>query len=160
MKISKLFALFLGVLLLTSCAANAEEKTTKCLATNTGYEFCVTPELLNQLSSEEMKASDGIYEQEVFAAGAISAATVYYKHTQTNEKHILMGLYLFPENKFDAAANPNEPPRFGQEVIRQNGMVFSVAGPQDSMFEPDTLDGKNIIKLYEAMYLASSWQKF
>lgn len=160
MKISKLITLFLGVLLVTSCTASAQEKTRECLATNTGYEFCVTPELVGQLSSEEMKASNGIYEQEVFEAGAISAATVYYEHTQTKVKHILMGLYLFPEDKFDAAANPDEPPRFGQEVIRQNGTVFSVAGPQDSMFEPETLDGKNVIRLYDAMYLAASWHKF
>lgn len=159
MKISKLITLFLGVLLVTSCTASAQEKTRECLATNTGYEFCVTPELVGQLSSEEMKASNGIYEQEVFEAGAISAATVYYEHTQTKVKHILMGLYLFPEDKFDAAANPNEPPRFGQEVIRTDGKVLSVAGPHDSMFEPTSQDGMNITALYDLMYDANSWKK-
>jgi len=57
-------------------------------------------------------------------------------------------VYYFPAATFDALKNPNEPPAYGQEVIRKNGMVFSIAGPQDSIFDPNTQDGKNISTLY------------
>lgn len=159
MKLSRVIALATAGILLVGLAAFANSKPDTCLETNTGYQFCVTPELLKQLTIEQMKAKDGEYQQVVFDSGAISAATIYYTDLATNMDHILLGLYLFPEDKFDAAANPNEPPMFGQEVIRQDGKVLSVAGPQDSMFDPLTQDGKNIGALYEMMYNPDSWVK-
>ena len=121
--------------------------------------MCVTPELLAQLTSEEIKAEDGIFQADVFKYGAISATTIYYTDLTVKEKVILLTVFLFPEDKFDAAANPNEPPMFGQEVIREDGNVLSVAGPQDSMFDPAMQDGKNITALYEAMYKTETWVK-
>jgi hypothetical protein len=41
---------------------------------------------------------------------------------------------------------------FGQEVSRKDEFVLSVVGPQDSIFEPFTPDGKNIAMLYEEIY--------
>jgi hypothetical protein len=64
-----------------------------------------------------------------------------------------------PEDKFDAAANPNEPPLFGTEVSRKDGYVLAVQGPQDSIFEPFTPDGKNITTLYEELYKKSTYIK-
>jgi len=58
-----------------------------------------------------------------------------------------------------AAANPNEPPMFGSEVSRKDGFVLAIAGPQDSIFEPFTQDGKNITTLYEGLYKKSSYIK-
>ena len=121
--------------------------------------MCVTPDLFQLLTSEEMKAKDGIFQADVFNYGAISATTIYYTDLTAKEKHILLTVFLFPEDKFDAAANPNEPPMFGQEVIRDGGNVLSVAGPQDSMFDPESQDGKNITALYEAMYKPGTWVK-
>lgn len=159
MKQFKVLALVVAGFFLAGCSGNLESKSNSCLETNTGYQFCVTPELVSRITSEQMNAQDGEYQQEVFDSGAISATTIYYTDLTTNTQHILLGLYLFPEDKFDAAANPNEPPRFGQEVIRSDGKVLSVAGPQDSMFEPETQDGKNITELYELMYNPDSWVK-
>jgi hypothetical protein len=48
---------------------------------------------------------------------------------------------------------------FGTEVSRKDGYVLAVAGPQDSIFEPFTPDGKNITTLYEELYKKSSYIK-
>ena len=159
MRIVKTLALFLLSISLASCAKDSGSQSANCLSTSTGYQMCVTPELFAQLSSEEMKAEDGEFQEDVFKYGALSATTIYYTDLTVNEKHILLTVFLFPEGKFDAAANPNEPPMFGQEVIREGGNVLSVAGPHDSMFEPATKDGKNITALYEAMYQSQTWVK-
>ena len=159
MRIVKTLALFLLSISLVSCAKDSGSQSANCLATSTGYQMCVTPELLAQLSSEEMKAEDGMFQEDVFKYGALSATTIYYTDLTVKEKHILLTVFLFPEDKFDAAANPNEPPMFGQEVIREGGNVLSVAGPHDSIFEPATQDGKNITALYEAMYQSQTWVK-
>ena len=159
MRTRKAIALLLLSISLVACTKESDSKTSNCLPTDTGYQMCVTPELLQQLTSEEMKAEDGTFQADVFNYGAISATTIYYTDLTVKEKHILLTVFLFPEDKFDAAANPNEPPMFGQEVIREGGNVLSVAGPQDSMFDPAMQDGKNITALYEAMYTAMTWVK-
>ena len=48
---------------------------------------------------------------------------------------------------------------FGREVSRKVGFVLSVAGPQDSIFEPFTPDGENITKLYEDLYKKTTYIK-
>lgn len=159
MEYPKIFTAILASLLVVSCSAKSDPEVEGCLSTQTDYQFCVTTELISQLSSEEMKATDGDFQKEVFEYGAISASTIYYTDLATKQEHILLSVFLFPADKFDAAANPNEPPRFGQEVIRTDGKVLSVAGPQDSMFDPTSQDGMNINALYELMYEAQSWQK-
>jgi hypothetical protein len=69
----------------------------------------------------------------------------------------LMGVYYMPEAVFDGLANPNEPPMYGTEVARADGYVLSVAGPQDSIYDPESQDGKNIGLLYEALYDPESY---
>ena len=159
MRLRKISILLVTGLLLAACTNGSKKETANCLETATEYKFCVTAELLTQLSTEEMQASDGDFQKEVFDYGAISASTIYYKDLTTGNQHILLTVFLFPADKFDASANPNEPPRFGQEVIRTDGKVLSVAGPTDAMFEPTSQDGMNITALYELMYKAQSWQK-
>ena len=82
-----------------------------------------------------------------------------YFAAEDNTKHIFAGIYYTPEERFDAAKNPNEPPMFGQEVSRKDGFVLSVAGSQDSIFEPFTVDGKNITTLYEEIYKKDTYFK-
>lgn len=159
MRLRRISVLIIAGLAIASCTDGSQKETANCLATEIGYKFCVTAELLSQLSTEQMQASDGYFQKEVFEYGAVSASTIYYTDLATKEEHILLSVFLFPADKFDAAANPNEPPRFGQEVIRSDGKVLSVAGPQDSMFDPASQDGMNINALYELMYKAHSWQK-
>jgi hypothetical protein len=67
-------------------------------------------------------------------------------------------VFLFPAAAFDAVQNPAEPPRFGIEVRRAGGTTLSVAGPQDSIFDPRSLDGKNISALYELTYRPSTYR--
>jgi hypothetical protein len=159
MRAIRTIALLLLGISLVACSKGSNSESSNCVSTNTGYQMCVTPDLFQQLTSEEMKAEDGIFQADVFSYGAISATTIYYTDLTAKDKHILLTVFLFPEDKFDAAANPNEPPMFGQEVIRESGNVLSVAGPQDSMFDPESQDGKNITALYEAMYKAQTWVK-
>ena len=89
-------------------------------------------------------------------AGAKAQALIYYTPS-TGSKVIFMAVYLFPAKKFDRLKNPNEPPAFGQEVLRRNGDVLSVAGPNDSIFDPKTIDGKNIAALYKTITKAETY---
>lgn len=159
MQILKSIALALFSISLVACSQDSGSQSENCLPTSTGYQMCVTPELLAQLTAEQMKAEDGDFQSEVFEYGAISATTIYYTDLEVKEKVVLLTVFLFPEDKFDAAANPNEPPMFGQEVIRADGNVLSVAGPHDSIFDPEVQDGKNITALYELMFKPKTWVK-
>jgi hypothetical protein len=112
------------------------------------YSFHPPSGLESKLSVEPMT---GDWASEVFAAGVESAVTVTYTPDE-GQKAILMGVYYMPESVFDAAANPNEPPIYGTEIARADGHVLAVAGPQDSIYDPGTDDGKNISLLYDALY--------
>ncbi len=117
------------------------------------YSFHPPSGLESKLSVEPMT---GDWASEVFAAGVESAVTVTYTPDE-GQKAILMGVYYMPESVFDGAANPNEPPLYGSEVARADGYVLAVAGPQDSMYDPESEDGKNIGLLYEALYDPESY---
>jgi hypothetical protein len=83
--------------------------------------------------------------------GADAASGVYYQPAE-GSRSILMSVYYFPAEKFDAAQNPNEAPPFGREVIRRDGKVFSVAGPQDTIFDAETVDAKNVVASNALIY--------
>ena len=117
------------------------------------YSFHPPSGLESKLSVEPMT---GDWASEVLAAGVESAVTVTYTPDE-GQKAILMGVYYMPESVFDGAANPNEPPLYGSEVARADGYVLAVAGPQDSMYDPKSEDGKNIGLLYEALYDPESY---
>jgi hypothetical protein len=117
------------------------------------YSFHPPSGLESKLSVEPMT---GDWASEVFAAGVESAVTVTYTPDE-GQTAILMGVYYMPESVFDGAANPNEPPLYGSEVARADGYVLAVAGPQDSMYNPESQDGKNIGLLYDALYDPESY---
>lgn len=117
------------------------------------YSFHPSNGLETRLSVEPMT---GPWADDVFAAGVTTAATVTYT-PEKGEPTILMGVYLMPESVFDGAANPNEPPLYGIEVARADGNVLAVAGPQDSIYDSASQDGKNIGLLYEALYDPGSY---
>jgi len=106
-----------------------------------------------KLSVESMT---GQWADEAFAAGVESFSYVIYTPDELQPTG-LMGVYYMPESVFDGLANPNEPPLYGTEVARADGFVLSVAGPQDSIYDPETDDGKNIGLLYEALYDPESY---
>jgi len=88
--------------------------------------------------------------------GATSQVVLYYQPS-SGAKVIFMSVYFFPAKAFDRLKNPNQPPSYGQEVIRRNGNVLSVAGPSDSIFDPKSKDGENISALYATIYKAATY---
>lgn len=117
------------------------------------YELALPQGITSHLSTGE---ATGPFADEVKAAGAEASTIVYYQ-PEGGEKTILLAAYYFPADRFDAAQKPDEPPRFGQEVIRKNGMVLSISGPHDTIYEPGTADGQNIIKANELIYSPESY---
>ena len=93
----------------------------------------------------------GPFAEETVTAGATASTLLMYQPA-AGEKTILLAAYWFPEAKFDAAQKPDEPPPFGKAVIREGGMVLSIAGPQDTIFEPETPDGQNVIASQSIIY--------
>jgi len=112
------------------------------------YEIKLPDEIAGKLSVE---AISGTWAEEVKKWGADAASLVYYQPAE-GSRSILMSVYYFPAEKFDAAQNPNEPPSFGREVIRKDGKVLSVAGPQEIIFEPDTEDSRNVVASNALIY--------
>lgn len=112
------------------------------------YEIKLPDEIAGKLSVE---AISGTWAEEVKKWGADAASLVYYQPAE-GSRSILMSVYYFPAEKFDAAQNPNEPPSFGREVIRKDGKILSVAGPQDIIFEPDTEDSRNVVASNALIY--------
>ena len=148
---------FIRILLLSFAAA----ALTGCSLSMTGmtdldpvpYSFHPPSGLETKLTVESMT---GEWADQVFAAGVTSAVTVTYTPDE-GEPAILMGVYFMPESVFDGAVNPDEPPLYGTEVARADGNVLSVAGPQDSIYDPESQDGINIGLLYEAIYDPESY---
>jgi hypothetical protein len=149
-KLFKLSILSLA-LLLTACIFN----TTKVSFDPIPYEMKVPEEIASKLTLEPFT---GDWVKQIAQAGVTAAFMIVYQ-AEDGTKHGFAGIYYMPEDKFDAAANPNEPPMFGTEVSRKDGYVLAVAGPQESIFEPFTPDGKNITTLYDELYKKSSYVK-
>jgi hypothetical protein len=130
------------------------------LAGNEGLSLAPVPYALHLPEAITRHLSTGVLEgafaEEVEQAGAEASVLVYYQ-PESGGKTILMSVYYFPSGKFDAAQKPDEPPRFGQEVIRKDGMVLSVAGPHDTIYEPETPDGKNVIAAAAQIYAPQSY---
>lgn len=101
---------------------------------------------------------EGPFGDRVREAGALAATTVYYNPVGQRERVIFMTAYWFPAEKFDALRSPDEPPRFGIEILRNDGYVLSAAGPTDAMFAPDTPDGQNLTALHGVIYLPQTYR--
>ena len=136
---------------LTACIFN----TAKISFDPIPFEMKVPKEIAGKLSLEPMT---GDWVKQIAQAGVTAVLMMNYQ-AEDGTQHGFAGIYYMPEDKFDAAANPNEPPMFGTEVSRKDGYVLAVAGPQDSIFEPFTQDGKNITTLYEALYKKETYVK-
>jgi len=134
-------------------ACTANESNTSLELGEIPYEFLAEADLIERLEIEELT---GDWAKEVQSRAGKGVLVTY--RPEENEPTIFMGVYYFPKAAFDAAQNPNEPPMFGSEVIREDGMVLAIAGPHDSIFDPATTDGKNINRLYELIYLPESYR--
>ena len=117
------------------------------------YSFHPPSGLESKLTVEPMT---GEWADEVFAAGVESAVFVTYTPDE-GEPTTLMNAYFMTESVFDEAANPNEPPIYGIEVARDDGYVLAVAGPQESVYDPESQDGINFGLLCDALYDPESY---
>ena len=148
----KLFVPFvICLLVLTGCSTT--KGVFKLTLSPTPLVMKVNPAIVTHLI---VSKAAGEWAKQAAKDGAMSQAVVYYQPVQGN-RAIFMTVYEFPAVKFDRLKNPNQPPAYGQEVIRKNGIVFSIAGPQDSIYDPKTKDGKNITALYATIYKASTY---
>lgn len=150
MKLIRILAVGVTALVLAGCSVSSAGMVD---LDPVPYSFHPPSGLESKLSVESMT---GQWADEVFASGVESAAFVTYT-PDVGEPTTLMGVYYMPESVFDAAANPNEPPVYGTEVARADGHVLAVAGPQESIYDPVTDDGKNIGLLYDALYDPQSY---
>ena len=137
-------SILIGLLLIVSVAlpTRADDKAWVALSP-IPYGFVVPKEIASHLSTGPLSGS---WAKQVEAAGARAAVAVFYQ-PGNGDKTILFTAYYFPAEKWDAAQKPDEPPPFGEPVFRGDGRVLSVAGPHDTIFDPETADGKNVIKL-------------
>jgi len=136
---------------MSACASNSQE-TVEISLSPAPYVITVPAEIAKHLSIENMeldKANE--FTAQAKQAGAISQVRINYK-ADDGSIHGFAVVYFFAKADFDKAQNPNEPPLYGSKVIEENAMVLAVAGPQDSIFEPTSQDGKNISTLYSLIY--------
>jgi hypothetical protein len=119
------------------------------------FEVRMPAEIADRLTTAPMS---GPFAEEAVKAGVTASTLVNYE-TADGQKTILMGVYYTPEDRFDAAQNPSEPPPFGQPVIRAGGMVLSIAGPHDTIFDPETVDGKNVVAASALIYEPGSYTR-
>ena len=119
------------------------------------FDMGVPPGILPRLSTGPV---EGPFGEQVARAGALGSTTVYYQPIAQGNKIIFMTAYWFPAEKFDPLQSPDQPPMFGTEVLRKDGMVLSVAGPLDAIFAPDTPDGRDLTALYGVIYLPETYR--
>lgn len=143
-----------AALALASCAS---KQTTDFSLAPVPYAMRVPEKIAPRLSTGPI---EGPFRREVEKAGARAATTIYFHPKDKNlPRSIFLTAYSFPASKFDAAQNPNEPPRFGMQIVRADGMVLSIAGPHDTIYDPHTPSGQEIIALNKIIYESQSYHR-
>jgi len=113
----------------------------------------------------EMKVPAGIAERvtvqdqptDAAKSGAVAVVTLSYQPIQ-GEKAWFMTAYYFSEKVLDKTIFPDEVPPYGLKLLTRDGMALSVIGPQESIYELNSQDGKNYTKLYDILYDADSYR--
>ena len=146
---------FGAVALLLLAVSGAAAETRSISLAPVPFEVRMPVEIAERLTTALMS---GPYAEDAARAGVTASTLVDYE-TAAGQTAILMAVYYTPEDRFDAAQNPNEPPPFGQPVIRAGGMVLSIAGPHDTIFDPETVDGKNVVAASALIYEPGSYAK-
>ena len=122
------------------------------------YSIVAPVEIAKHLSVEDMALdTSNPFTAQAKAAGSIAQVRINYT-ADDGSIHGFAGVYYFAKADFDKAQNPNEPPLYGSKVIEENGMVLAIAGPQDSIFDPNSQDGKNSMALYTLIYDPKSFK--
>ena len=147
----KLFLIPVIVLALSSCANNSADLVEISLAP-IPYVLEVPSDIAKHLTIENMESeTSSDFTVQAKQAGAIAQMYINYR-ADDGSIHGFAGVYFFKKADFEKAQNPNEPPVYGSKVVEENEMVLAIAGPQDSIFDPATQDGKNSMALYTLIY--------
>jgi hypothetical protein len=146
----------LAALALGACASN---KTSEIFLGPVPYAMKVPADIAPRISTGPV---EGPFRRDVKNAGGLAATTVYFNPGPGGEnlpRTIFMTAYFFPAAKFDAAQNPNEPPRFGKEVVRSGGTVLGIAGPHDTIYDPATPSGRDVVRLHKSIYQPQTYRR-
>ena len=157
MKLLKLVLIPALLLLLASCSNDSPAMVKVSLAP-VPYSIEVPAEIAKHLSIENMVTSTpNEFTNQAQEAGAIAQVYINYKAAD-GTMHGFAGVYYFKKADFEKVQNPNEPPVYGSKVVEENSMVVAIAGPQDSIFDPNSQDGKNSATLYTLVYDPKSFK--
>jgi hypothetical protein len=153
----RLFLIPVLALALSSCANNSADLAEISLSP-IPYVLEVPSNIAKHLTIENMESdTSSDFTAQAKQAGAI--AQMYINYTADDGSiHGFAGVYYFKKSDFEKAQNPNEPPLYGSKVVEENEMVLAIAGPQDSIFDPATQDGKNSMALYTLVYDPKSFK--
>ena len=151
MKLRRIF--FIAPLLLLVIAItvrNSGEDQVWVALNPVAYEMKVPADIAGRIT---------VQDQVVDAAksGAVSVVTLSYQPIE-GEKAWFMTAYYFIEKELDKTIFPDQVPPYGFKVMAQDGMALSVIGPQESIYELNSEDGKNYTKLYDILYDADSYR--
>ena len=157
MKLLK-FGLLPALLLLLASCSNDSRAIVEVNLAPVPYSIEVPAEIAKHLSVENMVTSTpNEFTNQALEAGAIAQVYINYK-ADDGTMHGFAGVYYFKKADFEKAGNPNEPPVYGSKVLEEKSMVLSIAGPQDSIFDPNSQDGKNSMALYTLVYDPKSFK--
>jgi hypothetical protein len=147
-----------ALLLALSACANSSQDLVNISLAPAAYTIQVPSDLAKHLSIENMTLDTANeFTAQAKAAGAIAQVRINYT-ADDGSIHGFAGVYFFGKADFEKAQNPNEPPLYGSKVVEEKAMVLAVAGPQDSIFDPNSQDGKNITALYTLIYDPKSFK--
>ena len=145
------------MLTLASCANSSQDLVEISLAP-IPYVIEVPSDIAKHLSIENMELdTSNDFTAQAKEAGAIAQVRINYT-ADDGSIHGFAGIYYFKKADFEMAQNPNEPPLYGSKVVAENEMVLAIAGPQDSIFDPNSQDGKNSMALYTLVYDPKSFK--
>ena len=157
MKLLK-FGLLPALLLLLASCSNDSRAIVEVNLAPVPYSIEVPAEIAKHLSVENMVTSTpNEFTNQALEAGAIAQVYINYK-ADDGTMHGFAGVYYFKKADFEKAGNPNEPPVYGSKVLEEKSMVLAIAGPQDSIFDPNSQDGKNSMALYTLVYDPKSFK--
>ena len=157
MKLLK-FGLFPALLLFLASCSNDSQAMVEVNLAPVPYSIQVPAEIAKHLSVENMVTSTpNEFTNQAREAGAIAQVYINYK-ADDGTMHGFAGVYYFKKADFEKAGNPNEPPVYGSKVLEEKSMVLAIAGPQDSIFDPNSQDGKNSMALYTLVYDPKSFK--
>ena len=119
----------------------------------------LTPMPIEMKVPAEIAERITLQDQPVDAAksGAVAVVTFSYQPIE-GEKAWFMTAYYFVETDLNKTIFPDEVPPYGLKLITRDGMALSVIGPQESIYEPNSQDGKNFGKLYDILYDKNSYR--